>query len=303
MRKFKISNLAARRMRGLEEPPAAAPAEAAPKKPAPETQPARQLQVTSRTDTGLIRPNNQDAVILGGGLMGIADGMGGHNGGETASAGVRDGLLKALSGKKPDKTTLEDAVKSVNLALWNQQEADAALSGMGTTLSVLWPAEEVMLIAHVGDSRVYLMREGTLRQVTKDHSMVADMVRRGLLTEEQAAAHPMRNYITRAVGTEPTVQVDILGVERQPGDRWLVCSDGLHGLVEKRELERLMAERDMEEAADQMIREALDRGGRDNVSLVLAWEKESGSDPEKAEHQEDHANQPVREERREEVTE
>ena len=159
------------------------------------------------------------------------------------------------------------------MELWNRQKEEESLSGMGTTLSVIWPEEEKMLIAHVGDSRVYLMRDGQLRQMTQDHSMVADMVRRGLLTEEQAATHPMRNYITRAVGTEPTVEVDTLAVERQRGDRWLVCSDGLHGLVAQEKLQSLMALDDMEEAADQMIREALDRGGRDNVSLVLAWDE------------------------------
>lgn len=272
MRKFKISNLAARRMQGLED----RQEEKAPeqKASAPEIREAWPLKVTSRTDIGLIRRNNQDAVILGSGLIGIADGMGGHNGGETASAGARDGLIRALAEKEPARETLEAAVQEVNLALWNQQEQDDTLSGMGTTLSVLWPAGEMMLIAHVGDSRVYLLRDGQLRQVTKDHSMVADMVRRGLLTEEQAAVHPMRNYITRAVGTEPTVQVDILGMERQKGDRWLVCSDGLHGLVSREKLQQLMAEADMEEAADQMVREALDQGGRDNISLVLACEAE-----------------------------
>ena len=104
--------------------------------------------------------------------------------------------------------------------------------------------------------------------------MVADMVRRGLLSEEQAASHPMRNYITRAVGTEPTIQADIYSVPRQAGDRWLVCSDGLHGLVGKDRLRELMGMEDMEEAADQMIREALDQGGRDNISLVLAEDSE-----------------------------
>ena len=201
-----------------------------------------------------MRRENQDAVILGGGLMGIADGMGGHKGGETASAGARDGLIRALEGREPSKEALEEAVKQVNRELWEKQESDENLSGMGTTLSVLWPAGEKMLIAHVGDSRVYLMREGRLRQVTKDHSMVADMVRKGLLTEEQAAVHPMRNYITRAVGTEPSIQVDILGMERQAGDRWLVCSDGLHGLIAKERLQELMGWEDLEEAADQMVR-------------------------------------------------
>ncbi len=276
MRKFKISERVARKMKELgsmgqdgtkEAPEAAAEAKDA----APDAVPEKKenLRVTSRTDVGLVRKNNQDAVIMGSGLMGIADGMGGHRGGETASAGARDGLIRLLAGKEPSREILENAVKEVNLQLWNQQAEDEALSGMGTTLSVLWPAGDRMLIAHVGDSRVYLLREGKIRQVTRDHSMVADMVRKGLLTEDQAAVHPMRNYITRAVGTEPEIQVDLLGMERQTGDRWLVCSDGLHGLLEKEELRKLMAGEDPEEAADQMVREALDRGGRDNISLVL----------------------------------
>ncbi len=298
MRKFRISNLAALRMKGLENglsgkktgkagenslPEENGEAGAAAVKageemilqektgtvPAEPTGGAQGLRATSRTDVGLVRRNNQDAVILANGLMGIADGMGGHQGGETASSGARDGLLEVLKDKKPDRVLLENAVKEVNLALWNRSAAEESLSGMGTTLSVLWPAEEKMLIAHVGDSRVYLLREGKMRQVTRDHSMVADMVRKGLLTEEQAAVHPMRNYITRAVGTEPAIQVDMLELERQAGDRWLICSDGLYGLVEKEKLQQLMSWPDLEEAADQMMREALDQGGRDNISLVL----------------------------------
>ena len=275
MRKFKISELAARRMRGLENPPRKEKPEEertdAPEKP--EAARGERLRVVCRTDVGLLRPNNQDAVIQGPGLMGIADGMGGHRGGETASAGARDGLLRALEGKEPSARNLTDAVKEVNLELWNRQEQDASLTGMGTTLSVIWAAPDRMLIAHVGDSRVYLLRDGEFRQVTDDHSMVADMVRRGLLTEEQAATHPMRNYITRAVGTEPDIDVDLIEMERKPGDRWLVCSDGLHGLVDREKLAELTAGEDPEEAADQMIREALDRGGRDNVSLVLVLDE------------------------------
>ena len=275
MRKFKISKRIIRKMQETEkDSPEKIQEEVCPAEPEESRREEKNgLRITSRTDVGLVRRNNQDAVILGQGLMGIADGMGGHNGGEIASAGARDGMIRTLAGKAPSKQTLEEAVREVNLELWNAQEADESLAGMGTTLSVLWPAEEMMLIAHVGDSRVYLLREGKIRQVTRDHSMVADMVRRGLLTEEQAATHPMRNYITRAVGTEPTIQVDVLGLERQQGDRWLVCSDGLHGVVTKEELQELMAGEDLEEAADQMMREALDRGGRDNISLVLVWDE------------------------------
>ena len=228
------------------------------------------LRATARTDIGLVRRINEDTVILGEGLMGVADGMGGHQGGETASAGTRDGLLAQLAGKEPAADTLRDAISAVNLSLWERQLEDESLSGMGTTLTVLWPAEEEMLIGHVGDSRAYLMRDGQMKQVTEDHSMVADMVRRGLLSEEQAATHPMRNYITRAVGTEPEIAADIISIPRKNGDRWLVCSDGLHGLVARERLQELLGMEDPEEAADQMIREALDQGGRDNISLVLA---------------------------------
>ena len=276
MRKFIISDRIARKLRGLENEPAQ-PVQQEESAAAPEQKPEaekRCFRATARTDIGLVRRMNQDTVILGGKLMGVADGMGGHRGGETASAGTRDGLLRILEGRMPEEETLRDAISEVNLELWNQQLADESLSGMGTTLTVLWPGESNMLIGHVGDSRCYLMRDGKMRQVTEDHSMVADMVRRGLLSEEQAASHPMRNYITRAVGTEPTIQADIYSVPRQAGDRWLVCSDGLHGLVGKDRLRELMGMEDMEEAADQMIREALDQGGRDNISLVLAEDSE-----------------------------
>ena len=276
MRKFIISDRVAKKLKGLDAgvPPRekAEDSAAAPENARTEDA-GRRVRAISRTDIGLVRRSNQDAVIVGGTVMGIEDGMGGHQGGETASAGARDGLLRILKEKEPSEDALREAIQEVNLELWNRQLEDDSLTGMGTTLTVLWPAGENMLIGHVGDSRAYLLRAGEMRQVTQDHSMVADMVRRGLLSEEQAATHPMRNYITRAVGTEPTIDVDVLSLPRQEGDRWLVCSDGLHGLVEKGRLRELMAGEDPEEAADQMIREALDRGGRDNVSLILALDE------------------------------
>ena len=222
-----------------------------------------------RTDVGRMRKNNQDAVILGNGIAGVADGMGGHKGGEIASAELRDGLLRETKGVSPDQGKLREAVQTVNRRLWEEQETDASLSGMGTTLTVIWPAEKDMIIGQVGDSRAYLLRDGELLQVTEDHSMVADMVRKGVLTEEQAACHPMRNYITRAVGTEETVEIDISVHDRKKGDRWLICSDGLYGMVSRNELYRLMMNEDLENAADCMLQAALDGGGKDNISLVL----------------------------------
>ena len=284
MRKFIISDRIARKLRGLDnEPPRAETRaeNAGPETPRQEDG-ARTLRAISRTDIGLVRRMNQDALIVGNGLMGVADGMGGHQGGETASSGTRDGMLRILAEREPSEETLREAIEQVNRELWEQQREDESLSGMGTTLTVLWAAGDNMLIGHVGDSRAYLLRDGEMRQMTQDHSMVADMVRRGILSEEQAATHPMRNYITRAVGTEPTIRSDILSVQRQAGDRWLVCSDGLHGLVEKQRLQELMAMEDPEEAADEMIREALDQGGRDNISLVLVLDGETAETDERA---------------------
>ena len=275
MRKFKLKGTVAQKLMEFEQADArekgARPAgEPASESVCPEAKPdCSGLKVSWRTDTGKIRKSNQDAVILADGLFGIADGMGGHNGGETASRGLRDGLVRELQGKPASMQGLEEAVRNVNLELWEQQEADASLTGMGTTLTAIWMAERDMLIAQVGDSRAYLLRNGEMKQMTEDHSMVADMVRRGILTEDQAACHPMRNYITRAIGTEDTIEIDGYTVRRQQGDRWLICSDGLYGQMPKTVLNTLSAIEDPEEAADALLNEALTNGGRDNISLIL----------------------------------
>ena len=160
-------------------------------------------------------------------------------------------------------------MKKVNLEVWERQKKDAALTGLGTTLTLLWPGEKEMLIAQVGDSRAYLIRDGKMRQVTEDHSLVGDMVRRGVLTEEQAACHPMRNYITRAVGTEDAIEVDLYCEERKKGDRWLICSDGLYSQITKTALEEAAQTEDPETAADRLLQAALEGGGKDNITLIL----------------------------------
>ena len=275
MRKFNLKGTVVERMKGIQRQEVKPPeAEAAKTAEASEmnagfTEKQGILQFAWRTDVGRLRKNNQDAVILGNGLAGVADGMGGHKGGEIASAGLRDGLLRETKDCLPDAEKLQQAVSAANRELWEQQEKDISLSGMGTTLTVIWPDEKEMIIGQVGDSRAYLLRNDELIQVTEDHSMVADMVRKGVLTEEQAACHPMRNYITRAVGTEETIAVDITTHDRKQGDRWLICSDGMYGMVSKDELCRLMKTGDLEETAEHMLRAALEGGGKDNISLVL----------------------------------
>ena len=277
MRKFNLKGNVAERMKGIpmEEPNPGKETETKAGEQSPDpgfSTEQGQLRWAWRTDVGRLRKNNQDAVILGNGLAGVADGMGGHKGGEIASAGLRDGLLRETKDRHPDCTVLQEAVKTVNYELWKQQENDSALSGMGTTLTVLWPTEKDMIVGQIGDSRAYLLRDGELTQVTDDHSMVADMVRKGVLTEEQAACHPMRNYITRAVGTEENIEIDITTHDRKQGDRWLICSDGLYGMLTKAQLLQAMQCGEFEESADKLLAAALLGGGKDNISLVLLWD-------------------------------
>lgn len=257
-------------LKGQASPPQAdAPA------PAEETATPLDVAVATRSSIGKVRQTNQDTLIAAPKehLWGVADGMGGHNGGEAASTGARDGLLEQLAGKKPEQGALRTAIGAVNRSLYLRQKEDASLSGMGTTLTVLWLSEQCVYIGHVGDSRAYRLRDGELKQVTEDHSVVAELLRSGMLTPEQAANHPMRNVITRAVGTEDGIEIDLLCEERRAGDVWLVCSDGLHGMVPEEKMAEILKTGKLEKAADKLIAAAMDAGGRDNISLVLLQDK------------------------------
>ena len=229
-----------------------------------------------RTDVGKVRANNQDAPIVSEKLRlyGVADGMGGHKGGEVASTSARDDLLRELEGKTSSVAALSGAIEEVNRQIYHQQEHDDALNGMGTTLSVLWMSDNFVYIGHVGDSRVYLLRDGEFKQMTLDHSLVEQLVREGVLTEEEAQNHPMRNIITRAIGTDESVEVDVVVEERRKGDLWLACSDGLHGLVDDRQMRDALRQYAPEKAADVLLKAALDAGGRDNVTLVIVHDGE-----------------------------
>lgn len=246
-----------------------------PKSKAEENLPAGILSAF-RTDVGKVRANNQDAPIVSEKLRlyGVADGMGGHKGGEVASTNARDDLLRELEGKTPSVATLSGAIEEVNRQIYHQQEHDDALTGMGTTLSVLWMSDNFVYIGHVGDSRVYLLRDGEFKQMTLDHSLVEQLVREGVLTEEEAQNHPMRNIITRAIGTDESVEVDVVVEERRKGDLWLACSDGLHGLVDDRQMRDALRQYAPEKAADVLLKAALDAGGRDNVTLVIVHDGE-----------------------------
>ena len=224
----------------------------------------------SRTDVGKLRANNQDALVAMEQLWGVADGMGGHKGGEIASAGARDGLTRILRGKDPDPKMLRFAVEAVNRRLYLQQKDDASLSGMGTTLTLLWAASKEVYIAQVGDSRAYLLRDGDFQQITQDHSLVQELVNQGVLTPENNRLQDSLD----ALGTDEGVEVDLFTRERKLGDIWLLCTDGLSGMVPDEDIARILRTKAPEAAADALLQAALDNGGRDNVTFVILKDEE-----------------------------
>lgn len=227
------------------------------------------MRVSHRTHQGRVRASNQDSLLLDVSVYGVADGMGGHRGGETASRVAVQVLKNALHSKQPDRRALEVGMEAANRRIFDMARHDSSLSGMGTTVTLLWEGPKEILLAHVGDSRAYLLRHGELKQVTDDHSMVAELVRKNVITAEMARTHPYRNIITRAVGVDPVVETDLLTHDKQPGDVWLVCSDGLYNMVGDDMLQQVLSGDDDEAAAEELLQLALENGGTDNVSLVI----------------------------------
>ncbi|MBQ9943460.1 MAG: Stp1/IreP family PP2C-type Ser/Thr phosphatase [Clostridia bacterium] len=230
------------------------------------------MKVISKTHIGNVRASNQDSVLNeeSSRLYGVADGMGGHNGGDIASQMAVLMLPRILESMMPSEENLHDGFQQVNALIFEEQKKDAVLSGMGTTLTVLWEKENSIVLGHIGDSRAYRMRKGKIEQLSTDHSVVGEMVREGLITEEQALQHPYRNVITQAVGTSESLTPDIKTIEKQKGDKFVLCSDGLYEYVSKEEMCDLLMRFSPEDAAEQMIEKALEEGGRDNVTVLIA---------------------------------
>lgn len=224
-----------------------------------------------RTHMGRVRASNQDTVLFypQNGLFGVADGMGGHNGGDTASSMAADIVLRSLKDAQPSKDLLRLAIEFANREIYRKQLTETELSGMGTTFTALWKKDQQFIVAHVGDSRAYLLRKKSLRQVTEDHSLVAEMVKKGSITADEARTNPYRNIITRAVGTDTRIDVDLFEADLQKGDRWLICSDGLNEHVDDDTIRAILVEHNLKDAADQLLNTALENGGSDNISLVL----------------------------------
>jgi len=230
----------------------------------------------SATDVGRVRTGNEDAYIVdeGIGLIAVADGMGGHQAGEVASSTALEALRAAVTGGE----ALRDAIVHANDAVWEKSGADEGLRGMGTTLTAgTMAAGGILLIGHVGDSRAYLVRDGELRRVTSDHSVVAELIEAGELTEEQAEIDPRRSMITRALGAEPDVDVDVIPLQLRAGDRVLLCSDGLTTMVREDDiLDILRREVDPTRAASALVDAANANGGTDNITTVVVDVVEGG---------------------------
>ena len=227
------------------------------------------MVVYSKTHQGLVRASNQDTVLVTSNAYGVADGMGGHNGGETASRIAVEVLEKALQDKLVDEQTLKMGIEAANRRVFDMGRQDKKLAGMGTTVTLLWEGDETIWIAHVGDSRAYLLRDGELSRQTEDHSMVAELLKSNAITPEMAAVHPYKNVITKALGIDPLVIPDIFSVEKKAGDVWLVCTDGLYNMVSDEVIAEVLNNLKGEKAAKKLLELAIEHGGHDNISFVL----------------------------------
>lgn len=228
------------------------------------------LHTVTRTDIGRVRKDNEDVVVGTDRLAAVADGMGGHPGGEVASAIAIALMHAAFTGRSLDE--LQAGVRAGNRAIWDRACESSDLEGMGTTICAAGLVEDGRLaVVNVGDSRAYVLRNGALMQLTHDHSVTAEAVRRGELTEAEARDHPHRGVLTRALGVAPEVELDSTWQTPVDGDRLLVCTDGLFTEVTGEEIASLMAaNEDIEATADALVERAVSRGGHDNVSVVVA---------------------------------
>jgi protein phosphatase len=230
------------------------------------------------TDTGRRRLRNEDAFVCEPPLFAVADGMGGARAGETA-ARLAAAVLEESRGLTGGEDGLVSLIVEANRRIWEQALADPAKAGMGTTVTAALVDAESGRVAfgHVGDSRAYRLRDGALEQVTTDHSLVAELVSSGVLTPEEAERHPQRSAITRALGTEPSVEVEAFTVDAEPGDLYLLCSDGLPTMVSDEGVAEAITRSggDPMAAAEALVAAANARGGEDNVTVVL-FEIEEG---------------------------
>jgi serine/threonine protein phosphatase PrpC len=233
------------------------------------------VRVGAATDIGLVREGNEDSYLVEEPLFAVADGMGGHRGGEVASRLAVE-TIEALF--HSGQGALAQQVQEANRAVFERSSSDRDVAGMGTTLTAAILEGDRLRLAHVGDSRAYLLRDGELRMLTEDHTLVHQMVQQGEITEAEAERHPQRSVVTRALGMDATVTVDEAIVDLQPGDRVLICSDGLTSMVGDDAIAaHLRRESDPQRAAEALVAEANKGGGIDNTTVIVVAVGDDGS--------------------------
>lgn len=228
------------------------------------------------TDKGRVRPHNEDAFLVAPdtGVFAVADGMGGHAAGEVASRIAIEAVdeLLARESALPDDVParLKRIIQEANRRIAERIQRHPECAGMGTTLVLAALGRSTVWLAHVGDSRAYLIRQGAIRQLTSDHSFVNELVRLGMLTREQASRDPRRNVVTRALGSDPAVSPDVIEESFEPGDLLLLCSDGLNTMIpDEKILKAIQDGASLEDACHSLVEEANASGGEDNVTVVL----------------------------------
>jgi protein phosphatase len=222
----------------------------------------------ARTDVGRVRPINEDAFLADPPVYAVADGLGGHQAGEVASE-IAIATLRAYAPKTADPSALDRAVRRANRAVIDAAREGRGRTGMGTTMTAVVVQGVELAVSHVGDSRAYLLHDGALERVTDDHSMVADMIRQGTLTEAESRHHPNRSVITRALGSDPDMVPDSFCMTASRGDRLLLASDGLHGMLTDEQIGAVLTGGTPAQAASALVDAANTAGGGDNVTVVV----------------------------------
>ena len=230
----------------------------------------RIIEQAGRTDVGRQRSANEDSLVVDPPLFAVADGMGGAKAGEVASAVAVEAVEGATESGEPAEAQLANIVRQANRRIYDLAVADESRRGMGTTLTLAKVHGDEVSLAHVGDSRAYRLRDGQLEQLTRDHSLVAELERSGQITPEAAEHHPQRSIITRALGPEPDVEVDTYTLAGREGDVFLICSDGLTSMISDDEVGSILRSAgSLDGAADELVRAANQSGGKDNITVIL----------------------------------
>ncbi|PIU00677.1 MAG: serine/threonine-protein phosphatase [Bdellovibrionales bacterium CG10_big_fil_rev_8_21_14_0_10_45_34] len=233
--------------------------------------------VWAQTDRGLKRQTNQDTFLIDRelALFAVADGMGGHKGGEVASALAVQTIREVVSesfekdaGKRP-LDLISDAFLEASDRIYQVAQMKPSLTGMGTTMVAILLRDNIVYVGNVGDSRAYLFSEGRLWQVSEDHSLMCEQLRSGILKESDVADFASKNIITRSVGFEPKVQADLLFRPAKPGEIYLLCSDGVSGMLEDTDIERILTQANADRMVPDLIEQAKDAGGDDNITALL----------------------------------